>query len=126
LRALDADGAWPALPIESLDWSERCRATITDVWLRLVRKKGWTDRDKVLERVSALRDSQQQFERDYLQALNPLTAKRAALELIAIYHLSKAADVLAHFITDGVVDGNHQVQQLLDSHFDRAIAACET
>lgn len=126
LRALDADGAWPALPIESLDWSERCRATITDVWLRLVRKKGWTDRDKVLERVSALRDSQQQFERDYLQALDPLSAKRAALELIAIYHLSKAADVLAHFITDGVVDGNHQVHQLLDSHFDRAIAACET
>lgn len=126
LRALDADGAWPALPIESLDWSERCRATITEVWLRLVRKKGWTDRDKVLEQVSALRDSQQQFERDYLQTLDPHAGKRAALELIAIYHLSKAADVLAHFITDGVVDGNHQIQQLLDSHFDRAIAACET
>jgi superfamily II DNA/RNA helicase len=126
LRALDAGGAWPALPIESPDWGERCRATITDVWLRLVRKKGWRDRDKVLERVASLRDAQQQFERKYLQALDPLAAKRAALELIAIYHLSKAADVLAHFITDGVVDGNHQVQQLLDSHFDRAIAACET
>jgi DEAD/DEAH box helicase len=126
LRALDSDGTWPELPIESEDWSERCRATITDVWLRLVRKKGWSDRDKVLERVAALRNSQQQFERDYLQALDPLSAKRAALELIAIYHLSKAADVLAHFITDGVVEGNHQVQQLLDSHFDRAIAACET
>lgn len=126
LRALDTDGGWPAFAIESHDWGQRCRATITDVWLRLVRKKGWTDRDAVLERVATLRDSQQEFERDYLQALDPLTAKRAALELIAIYHISKAADVLAHFITDGVVDGNHQVQQLLDSHFDRAIAACET
>ncbi len=126
LRALDTDGGWPAFAIESHDWGQRCRATITDVWLRLVRKKGWTDRDAVLERVATLRDSQQEFERDYLQALDPLPAKRAALELIAIYHISKAADVLAHFITDGVVDGNHQVQQLLDSHFDRAIAACET
>jgi superfamily II DNA/RNA helicase len=126
LRALDADGGWPAFAIESHDWGQRCRATITDVWLRLVRKKGWTDRDAVLERVAALRHSQQEFERDYLQALDPLLAKRSALELIAIYHISKAADVLAHFITDGVVDGNHQVQQLLDSHFDRAIAACET
>ena len=126
LRALDTDGGWPAFTIESHDWGQRCRATITDVWLRLVRKKGWTDRDAVLERVAALRDSQQEFERDYLQALDPLTAKRSALELIAIYHISKAADVLAYFITDGVVDGNHQVQQLLDSHFDRAIAACET
>lgn len=126
LRTLDAEGGWPAFAIESRDWGERCRATTTDVWLRLVRKKGWTDRDAVLERVAALRDSQQEFERDYLQALDPLAAKRSALELIAIYHISKAADVLAHFITDGVVDGNHQVQQLLDSHFDRAIAACET
>ncbi len=126
LRALDTDGNWPAFAIESHDWGQRCRATITDVWLRLVRKKGWTDRDAVLERVAALRDSQLEFERDYLQALDPLSAKRSALELIAIYHISKAADVLAQFITDGVVDGNHQVQQLLDSHFDRAIAACET
>jgi superfamily II DNA/RNA helicase len=125
LRALDADGAWPAVAIESHDWGQRCRATITDVWLRLVRKKGWTDRDAVLERVAALRDSQKEFERNYLQALDPLSAKRTALELIAIYHISKAADVLAHFITDGVVDGNHQIQQVLDSHFDRAIAACE-
>lgn len=126
LRALDTDGGWPAFAIESHDWGQRCRATITDVWLRLVRKKGWTDRDAVLERVATLRDSQLEFERDYLQALDPLSAKRSALELIAIYHISKAADVLAQFITDGVVGGNHQVQQLLDSHFDRAIAACET
>lgn len=126
LRALDTDGGWPAFAIESDDWGQRCRATITDVWLRLVRKKGWTDRDAVLERVATLRDSQQEFERDYLQALDPLSAKRSALELIALYHLSKAADILAHFITDGVVDGNYQVQQHLDSHFDRAIAACET
>jgi superfamily II DNA/RNA helicase len=126
LRALETDGTWPSYSIESNDWGKHCRATIADVWLRLVRKKGWTDRDMVLERIATLRDSQQEFERDYLQELDPLAAKRSALELIAIYHISKAADVLAHFVTDGVVDGNHQVQQLLDSHFDRAIAACET
>lgn len=126
LRALDTDGRWPDIAIEFLDWGQRCRATITDIWLRLVRKKGWTDRDTVLERIATLRDSQQEFERDYLQTHDPLSAKRSALELIALYHLSKSADILAHFITDGVVDGNYQVQQLLDSHFDRAIAACET
>lgn len=126
LRSLADDDNWPALPIDSTDWGVRCRATITDVWLRLVRKRGWGDRDIVLERVAALRMAQEQFERDYLQSFEPLPAKRSALELIAIYHLAKAADVLARFVTDGVVDGNYQVQQLLDSHFDRAIAACET
>jgi len=126
LRALDEKQAWPALPLNSTDWGERCRATLTDVWLRLVRKQGWSDRDTVLERVAALRTSQQEFEREYLGSFDPLEAKRSALELIAIYHLAKAADVLAHFITDGVVEDSFQIQPVLDSHFDRAIAVCDT
>jgi hypothetical protein len=125
LRALDEGDGWPLLPLDAADWGIRCRATIVDVWLRLVRKRGWADRDAVLERVAALRQSQAEFERDYLQGFDPLTAKHSAMELIVLYHLAKAAEILAHFITDGVVDGNHQVQQLLDSHFDRALAACE-
>lgn len=125
LRGLEEEQCWPALQLGSPNWGERCRATLTDVWLRLVRKKGWHDRDAVLERVAALRTAQQEFERDYLGAFEPLEAKRSALELIAIYHLAKAADVLAHFITDGVVEDSYQIQPLLDSHFDRAIAACD-
>lgn len=126
LRALEDAQISPALPLDSVNWGERCRAVLTDIWLRLVRKKGWGDRDTVLERVAALRDAQQTFERDYLGTFEPLVAKRSALELIATYHLAKAADVLAHYITDGVVEGNHQIQFLLDSHFDRAIAVCDT
>lgn len=125
LGTLDAGGRWPVLPLDSLDWGERCRATLCDVWLRLVRKQGWLDRDTVLERVAALRASQQTFERNYLQGFDLRKAKGSALELIVLYHLAKAADILAHFITDGVVEGDHQVQLLLDTHFDRAIAACE-
>jgi len=125
LRALETDDQWPDLPLASRNWGERCRAILTDVWLRLVRKKGWGDRDTVLEHVAALREAQEEFERDYLHTFEPLEAKRSALELIAIYHLAKAADVLAHYITDGVVDGSYQIQPLLDSHFDRAIDACE-
>lgn len=126
LRALENAQTSPALPLDSADWGQRCRAALTDIWLRLVRKNGWSDRDAVLERVAALRDAQQTFERDYLGSFGPLAAKRSALELIAIYHLAKAADVLAHYITDGVVEDSYQIQPLLDSHFDRAIAACDT
>lgn len=125
LRTLDEAGQWPALPLSARNWGERCRATITEVWLRLVRKKGWSDRDAVLEHVEALRSAQAEFERDYLHTFTPLEAKRSALELIAIYHLAKAADVLARHITG--VDGSSQMHPLLDSHFhfDRAIEACE-
>ena len=53
---------WPQLPLTSDDWSKRTWATILDIWLRLIRKNGWEDRDAVLERIYALRDSQATFE----------------------------------------------------------------
>jgi len=116
---------WPDLPLESTDWGERTWATILDVWLRLIRKNGWTDRDIVLERISVLRDSQVQFEKDYLCGQEPAYAKSSALELIGLYHLAKAAEVFAYFITDGVVKGKYQIENLLNMHFDRIFAVCE-
>ena len=116
--------AWP-LPLESPNWGQRTWAGIIDVWLRLFRKKGWEDRDCVLASVERLRDAQSEFEAKYLGELAPAHAKHAALELIGLYHLAKAAEIFALFITDGVVDGNYQVRQLLDTHFDRVLAVCD-
>lgn len=119
------ESGWGNLPIDSENWGERTWATILDVWLRLIRKQGWTDRDAVLESIATLRDSQKEFENQYLVDQEPLEAKASALELICLYHLAKAAEILAQFITDGVVDGNYQIHQLLETHFDRVLAVCE-
>jgi len=120
------ESQWPELPLNSNDWSKRTWATIVDIWLRLIRKQGWTDRDLVLERIAVLRNSQSQFEKDYLQGQQPAYAKSSALELIGLYHLAKAAEVFAHYMTDGVVDErNHQIHQLLETHFDRVLTACQ-
>ncbi len=118
------ESQWPELPLNSDDWSKRTWATIVDVWLLLIRKQGWADRDLVLERISVLRDSQSQFEKDYLGDQNSAHAKASALELIGLYHLAKAADVFALYMTDGKVEGNYQIHQLLETHFDRALAVC--
>ena len=117
--------SWPELPIGSNNWSERTWATILDVWLRLIRKDGWSDRDKVLERISQLRDSQDTFERRHLNEQEPTQAKVIALELMALYHLAKAGEVFALYMTDGVVDGRYQIHQLMETHFDRVFAICE-
>ena len=116
---------WPELPVTSDDWSERTWATILDVWLRLIRKNGWEDRDAVLERISALRDSQATFEENYLNEQDSVHKKASAFELMGLYHLAKAAEVFAYYITDGVVDGNYQIHQMLETHFDRVTAVCE-
>jgi replicative superfamily II helicase len=119
------ENSWPELPLESDDWSKRTWATILDIWLRLIRKDGWSDRDAVLERISSLRDSQASFEKDYLDGQEPAQAKATALELIGLYHLAKAAEVFAYYMTDGVVEGKYQIHQLLDTHFDRVLAVCK-
>lgn len=116
---------WPDLPLDSGDWGKHTWATIVDVWLRLIRKKGWEDRDLILQRIAELRAQQNQYEKTYLDGVDAAYAKTAALELIGLYHLAKAAEILALFITDGVVDGNFQIRQLLETHFDRALAVCE-
>lgn len=116
---------WPTLVLESEDWRTRTLCTIIDIWLRLIRKQGWDDRDAVLERISMLRQAQGAFEANYLNATEGHGAKAAALELMALYHLAKAAEILARYITDGVVEGSFQINILLDMHFDRAMAICE-
>ncbi|WP_240906047.1 DEAD/DEAH box helicase [Thiorhodococcus mannitoliphagus] len=116
---------WPELAPNTGDWRTQTWSTILDVWLRLIRKRGWTDRDAVLEGVARLRDAQTEFEQQYLEGQDPATAKAAALELIGLYHLAKAAEILALYITDGVVDGKYQIQQLLETHFDRVLTICQ-
>jgi len=117
--------SWPELPVESQDWSERTWATVVDVWLRLIRKDGWSDRDLVLDQISNLRKVQAVFEKEHLENLKPSNAKATALELIGLYHLAKAAEIFAHYMTDGVVDGDYQIQELLDTHFDRVLSVCK-
>jgi len=113
---------WDNSLINTGNWKEKTFTTIVDVWLRLIRKNGWDDRDAVLENIKSLRDAQHNYEKSFLEQS---ASKEEALELIVLYHLASAAEKLALYITDGKVNGNFQIQQLLDSNFDRAIAACE-
>ncbi len=114
--------SWDETFLTSENWKEKTLATIIDVWLRLIRKKGWSDRDRVLENIAKLRESQKQYEKKFLEQSEQ---KRDAYELVILYHLAAAAEKMALYITDGKVDGNFQIQQILDSHFDRAIDVCD-
>lgn len=116
---------WPSLEINSPDWRTRTLSTIIDIWLRLIRKQGWDDRDAVLDRIHLLRQSQELFESGYLNRIEGNGAKAAALELMVLYHLAKAAEILALYVTDGVVEGSFQIHNLLEMHFDRAVAICD-
>lgn len=114
---------WADLPLESDLWDERTLATILEVWLRIIRKDGWTDLNAVQDRVIALRKQQANYEAEYLSAQNS-KARTAAWELVALYHLSKAAELLSIFTTQGEINGHFDVRQQLEAQFDRALSAC--
>ncbi|RTL01450.1 MAG: DEAD/DEAH box helicase [Proteobacteria bacterium] len=114
--------SWDETLLSSENWKEKTLATIIDIWLRLIRKKGWEDRDRILENIAELRKSQKQYEKIFLEQSKQ---KHDGYELIILYHLAAAAEKMALYITDGKVDGNFQIQQILDSHFDRAINVCD-
>jgi hypothetical protein len=113
----------PALPLDSPDWGVRVWSSVLDIWLRLLRKQGWDDLDAVQERVVALRQAQRSVEPAFLRAAEDRQDVRPAWELMAHYHLAKAAEVLGVYLGQGSVDGHYDIREQLEAQFDRAIGA---
>ncbi len=113
----------PQLPLDSPDWGVRVWASVLDVWLRLLRKRGWEDLDAVQERIVGLRAAQRAIEPTFLQEAEARKDVRPAWELMARYHLAKAAEVLGTYLGQGSVDGHFDVREQLEAQFDRAVGA---
>jgi DEAD/DEAH box helicase len=119
------ENPWPELPTASESWDTRVYATTLDIWLRLIRKNGWVDLDRVQEQVLALREAQQYFEAQYLEnGTDKHDARASAWRLVSFYHLAKAAEVMALYSAQGEVEGHYDIRQQLQAQFDRALSAC--
>lgn len=113
----------PVLPHDSPDWGVQVWSSVLDVWLRLLRKQGWDDLDAVQERVVVLRQAQRTVEPAFLRAAEDRQDVRPAWELMALYHLAKAGEVLGVYLGQGSVDGRYDIREQLEAQFDRAIVA---
>ena len=123
-RILVDDGI-PDLPLIDDDWGHRVWAVTLNIWLRVVRKHGWEDLDRIQEYVAVLREQQGAHEPTYLAGLEDSGSQGPAWRLIAEYHLAKAVEVLGIFVGQGTgPDGRYDVHQQLEAQFDRALGAC--
>ncbi|MDE0104235.1 MAG: DEAD/DEAH box helicase [Bryobacterales bacterium] len=113
----------PELSPDSGDWGVRVWSSVLHVWLRLLRKKGWGDLDAVQERIVAIREAQRAVEPAFLKEAEGRKDVRPAWELVARYHLAKAAEILGAYVGQGSVDGHYDIRQQLEAQFDRAIGA---
>lgn len=112
------------LPIPSAEgtWGTRVWETTLDTWLRLIRKRGWEDLDRVLQNVLTLRREQKEHEARFLENVSEPSP---AWQLVAEYHLVKASEEVATFLGQGsTADGSFDIREQLESQFERAIAAC--
>jgi replicative superfamily II helicase len=112
-------------PVESdADWATRVESNLIDAWLLLLRKNGWKDLDLLQGLIAQLREDQGRYESRYLERQGS-AAHPAAWELVALYHLARAAEILAMFLTQGSSDKRFDPRQQVEAHFDRALAATE-
>lgn len=101
-------------------WDQRLLYRLFDCWVRLFRKKGWDDLDRIREIIAGLREDQKQHEALLLKGEVGKSDRVIALRLIALYHWAKATEILAEYMLQGQPQS---VFSLLDKHFEAAILA---
>jgi superfamily II DNA/RNA helicase len=101
-------------------WHYRLLYRLYECWVRLLRKKGWNDLDRIREIIAGLREDQRQFEQSCLASGSNAQDRAMALRLIAFYNWAKATELLAKYVLQGEPGG---INALLDKHFEAAVDA---
>ncbi|MER6014794.1 DEAD/DEAH box helicase [Streptomyces bluensis] len=113
---------------DNADWEERIVNGLIDVWLLLLRKRGWTDLDALNSVIATLRRDQEQFEGAFLEA-EGADSRPAAWELVCYYHVIRAGELIAEFLETGSVltdvraERRFDVRERVETHCDRALEA---
>lgn len=98
-------------------WDQRVLYRLFECWVRLLRKDGWDDLDRIREIIAGLREDQQQYEKTSLDSGSNAHDRAMALRLIAFYNWAKATELLACYVLQGEPRGIHA---MLDKHFEAA------
>jgi len=124
IRRYLSENVWPVPEVNADDagWPKLILFRVADAFLRVVRKKNWADLHAVAEAIASLRQSQQFYEREYLQQENGLR-QVAAIELVAFYQLAKAVEMLGVFVGKGTP---RTALDDVDFHLSRAIKAADS
>ena len=107
------------------NWRDEVSAIVLDIWIRLLRKRGWEDFDGVQRGVAMLRAKQRKQESEFLMEAERRKDARPAWELMSQYHIARAAEILGTYLCQGSVEGHYDIRQQLEAQFERAIITAE-
>lgn len=114
------EAATEAPSVADAAWDRRLLYRLFDCWVRLFRKKGWDDLDRIREIIAGLRDDQKKFETNRLNNGSQAADRAIALRLAALYHWARATEILALYMVQGEPASPFGE---LDKHFDAALKA---
>ncbi len=106
--------------VVDVPWDRRLLYRLFHCWIRLFRKKGWDDLDRIRETVAGLREDQKIFEEQRLQNRSHAETRAIAFRLAALYHWARGTEILALYMLQGEpTDPFGQI----DKHFEAGIRA---
>ncbi len=106
--------------VAKAEWDRRLLYRLFACWVRLFRKDGWDDLDRIREIIAGLRDDQKVREERRLQNGSEAVDRAIALRLVALYNWAKATETLARYILQGEPGDPFGS---LDKHFEAGIRA---
>ncbi len=106
--------------VADAEWDHRLLYRLFDCWVRLFRKDGWDDLDRIREIVAGLRNDQQDHEARRLRNDSEAMDRAMALRLAALYNWAKGTETLATYMMQGQPGNPFGT---LDKHFEAGIKA---
>lgn len=106
--------------VANMPWDRRLLHRLFDCWVRLFRKDGWDDLDRIREIIAGLREDQKSHEEECLRSDSAPTSRAIAFRLIALYHWAKGTEILAEYMLQGQ---SQTIFSDLDKHFESSIKA---
>ena len=98
-------------------WDTTAELTVLKVWQLLIRKRGWGDLDQLHELIGQVRNQQATNEPQFLEHQAEASD---GWKLVAIYHLLRAAEIVAEYTERGEASGLFDPVEQAELHFDRA------
>ena len=112
--------ALSAPSVAEVMWDRRLLYRLFHCWVRLFRKRGWDDLDRIREIIAGLRDDQKSHEEQRLHNGSHAADRAIALRLAALYHWAKGTEILARYMLQGQPANPFA---LIDKHFEAGIKA---
>ena len=106
--------------VADAEWDRRLLYRLFECWVRLFRKAGWDDLDRIREIVAGLRSDQAVHEARRLRNGSHAVDRAIALRLAALYNWAKATETLAGYMLQGEPGDPFGT---LDKHFEAGIRA---